>query len=350
MSDSKKWLIFAGIIFSGWLLFLLSPILAPFFVAILLAYLGTPLVDYLVQKGLSRSLAMISFFAVLLLFFLIMLLLILPHLEKQITGLMNSLPELIQWSQENVLHRLGTILGLQVDSLDLDVMRQVVVNNAQSIKGLTSRLLSGLSHAGQFVLTFVGYVCLIPVVTFYLLKDWHVVLTKVHTLIPIAYQHTVVKLARECDEVLAEFLRGQLTLMLALSVLYGLGLWIVGLEFALLIGLLAGVLSFVPYLGFIVGIGIAGITGFMQFHDAYHLLYIVLVFGVVQVLESVLLSPLLIGDRVGLHPVMVIFATIAGGQLFGFTGVLLALPVAAVLVVLLRYAYQCYLGSDLYSA
>ncbi|MCK5668904.1 MAG: AI-2E family transporter, partial [Gammaproteobacteria bacterium] len=127
------------------------------------------------------------------------------------------------------------------------------------------------------------------------------------------------------------------------------GLWIVGLEFALLIGLLAGLVSFVPYLGFIVGIGVAGIAGFMQFHDFIHLFYILIVFGLGQAIEGMLLSPLLVGDRIGLHPVAVIFAVMAGGQLFGFVGVLVALPVAAVIVVLLRQVHERYMESNLYT-
>ena len=166
---------------------------------------------------------------------------------------------------------------------------------------------------------------------------------------PRPYERLVIKLAKQCDEVLAEFLRGQLLVMLALAVLYSVGLWIVGLEFFLLIGMLAGLVSFVPYLGFIVGIGVAGIAGFMQFHDIIHLVYILIVFGVGQIIEGMVLSPLLVGDRIGLHPVAVIFAVMAGGQLFGIVGVLVALPVAAVIVVLLRHVHERYLESNLYT-
>jgi predicted PurR-regulated permease PerM len=138
-------------------------------------------------------------------------------------------------------------------------------------------------------------------------------------------------------------------LMLALGVIYSMGLWLVGLEFALLVGMMAGVVSFVPYLGSIVGIVVAGVLAFMQFHDIIHLLYIGVVFGVGQTIEGMLLSPILVGDRIGLHPVAVIFAVMAGGQLFGFFGILLALPAAAIFVVLLRHARQKYVESSLYT-
>ncbi|MEJ2760292.1 MAG: AI-2E family transporter [Gammaproteobacteria bacterium] len=160
---------------------------------------------------------------------------------------------------------------------------------------------------------------------------------------------TVTRLARDCDAVLAEFLRGQLMVMLALALIYTVGLWLAGLESALLIGLGAGLVSFIPYLGSITGIVVAGIAAFLQFHDVLHLVYVGLVFGIGQSIEGMVLSPLLVGERIGLHPVAVIFAIMAGGQLFGFFGVLLALPAAAVITVLLRFAHARYTSSGFYT-
>jgi predicted PurR-regulated permease PerM len=171
----------------------------------------------------------------------------------------------------------------------------------------------------------------------------------VHELIPRRYEATVARLATASDEVLGAFLRGQLTVMLALGTIYSVGLWLVGLELALLIGMLAGLVSFVPYLGFIVGILAAGLAALMQFGDLLPLLYVVIVFMVGQAVEGMLLTPLLVGEKIGLHPVAVIFAVLAGGQLFGFFGILLALPVASVVMVLLRYTHERYVGSSLYS-
>jgi len=148
----------------------------------------------------------------------------------------------------------------------------------------------GFFPDGQSLIVWFAYLTLIPVVTFYLLRDWDILVGKVNDLIPRPYEKLVSKLAKQCDEVLAEFLRGQLLVMLAQAVLYSVGLWIVGLEFSLLIGMLAGLVSFVPYLGFIVGIGVAGIAGFMQFHDIIHLVYILIVFGFGQVIEGMVLS------------------------------------------------------------
>ena len=350
MNDSQKWLIFGGTIFSGWLLYLLSPILMPFIVGALLAYLGDPLVDRLEKTRLSRTLSVCAVFGLMSLLGLILLLFILPQLERQITGLVTRLPQFISWIQENILPRLSAVLGLDPGTLDLGVIKDAFTNNIKDISGIMGRLLVKLTHSGQLVLAWLAYLTLIPVVTFYLLRDWDILLGKVQDLIPRSYEKLSSKLARQCDEVLAEFMRGQLLVMLAQAILYTIGLWIVGLEFSLLIGMLAGLVSFVPYLGFIVGIGVAGVAGFMQFHDIIHLIYILIVFGVGQAIEGMLLSPLLVGDRIGLHPVAVIFAVMAGGQLFGFVGVLVALPVAAVIVVLLRHIHESYLESNLYTS
>ena len=195
---------------------------------------------------------------------------------------------------------------------------------------------------------FLANLVLIPVVTFYLLRDWDVLVARIHDLLPRYYEAKITEIARESDAVLGEFLRGQLTVMFALGVIYAVGLSLLGLDFGMLIGMLAGIVSFVPYLGVIVGIGLAGVAAMVQFQDLPHVLGVFAVFGVGQLLEGFVLTPKLVGDKIGLHPVAVIFAVMAGGQLFGVVGVLLALPVAAVLVVLLRHAHRRYTSSELY--
>ncbi len=349
MSDLQKWLIFGSTVFLAWLLYLLSPILMPFIVGALLAYLGEPIVLRLEKTGLSRLLSICVVFAVMILCGLILLLFILPQLERQVTVLATRFPQFISWIEESILPRLSDTLGLYPSTPDLGVIKEVFTNNIKDISGIMSRLLIKLSQSVRLVVIWATYLTLIPVVTFYLLKDWDILIGKVQELIPRSYQQLVRKLARQCDEVLAEFMRGQFLVMLAQAIFYTIGLWIVGLEFSLLIGMLAGLLSFIPYLGFIVGFGVAGIAGFMQFHDTIHMIYILFVFGVGQAFESLVLSPLLIGDRIGLHPVTVIFAVMACGQLFGFVGILIALPVAAVIAVLLRHVRESYLESNLHT-
>jgi predicted PurR-regulated permease PerM len=205
-----------------------------------------------------------------------------------------------------------------------------------------------VSHSGGVIAEWLMNLLLIPVVTFYLLRDWDGLVVKVHDLLPRRIAPTAAKLATEVDTVLAAFVRGQLYVMLALGCIYSIGLWMTGLDLALLIGMLAGLVSFVPYLGAIVGIVTACVAALVQFHDLIHLVPVAIVFIIGQSLEGMVLTPMLVGDKIGLHPVAVMFAVLAGGQLFGFLGILLALPVASVIMVLLRHVHELYRDSDFY--
>lgn len=350
MTDAQKWLILTALFLSGWLLYLLSPVLTPFMVAALLAYLGDPVVDRLEERKLSRTISVMVVFTCMSIFGLVLLLILFPLLQKQLTSLLGRLPLLVPWLQEVALPWLAVNLNIDVNNVNLDSLKQTLAGNWQDIGNIVGLFLGKVSHSGQLIFAWLAYLVLIPVVTFYLLRDWDLLVASIRDLLPRKYEPTISRLSKECDGVLAEFLRGQLILMLALGLMYSLGLWLlVDLEFALLVGMLAGLVSFVPYLGAIVGIGVAGILAFMQYQDVIHLVYVGIVFGLGQSIEGMVLSPLLVGDRIGLHPVAVIFAVLAGGQLFGFFGVLLALPVAAIIVVLLRYAREHYLESSFYT-
>ena len=206
-----------------------------------------------------------------------------------------------------------------------------------------SKVLVSVSQSGGAVAAAVLSLFLVPILTFYLLRDWDSILAHVAALIPADQRDMVVDLAKETDEVLGAFLRGQVLVMLALSVIYALGLKLVGLEFAIAIGVVSGLVSFVPYLGFVFGIAIASLTVVLEPEPLWKLAGVVATFSIAQMLEGSLLTPKLVGDRIGLHPVLIIFAVAAGGQLFGFFGILLALPAAAVLSVLVRFAYHRYL-------
>lgn len=349
MTDAQKWLILAGILITGWLLYLLAPVLTPFLIAAALAYLGDPIADRLQKLKLSRTLAVIAVFTVMISVGLILVLVLLPVVQEQLLMLFRRVPRLISWVQEELLPRLSSSLGVDVKSINLDAVRDVFKENWRDLGNIAGLILGKVTASGQWFLLWLTYLLLIPVVTFYLLRDWDGLVENMRALIPRQYENTVVKLAVECDRVLSQFLRGQLLVMLALAIIYALGLWIAGVEFALLIGLVAGLVSFVPYLGTIVGIGVAGTVAFVQFHDFLHLVYVAIVFGIGQTLEGAVLSPWLVGERIGLHPVAVIFAILAGGQLFGFFGVLLALPAAAVVTVLLRFVHEQYKDSGFYT-
>ncbi|MEW6645743.1 MAG: AI-2E family transporter [Pseudomonadota bacterium] len=349
MTESQKWLALAVLTLGGVLLYLLAPVLAPFATAAILAYIGNPLVELLARWRLSRTVAVAVVFLALALLGVLLVLVLVPMLERQLVLLAAKLPTLLDWLQQQALPWLQTRLGL-AETPDLGAIKGYVAEQWQSAGGLAARLLASVSRSGLALLGWLANLLLVPVVAFYLLRDWQRLLDWLHELLPRRVEPEVVKLVRAVDEVLGAFFRGQLLVMLALGLIYTLGLWLIGLDLALLIGMLAGLVSFVPYLGLIVGVFAAGIAALLQFHELLPLLYVLAVFGVAQVLEGMVLTPWLLGERIGLHPVAVIFAVMAGGQLFGFLGILLALPVAAMALVLLRYAHQHYLDSRLYSA
>ena len=328
-------------------LLLLQPILLPFIIAAALAYLGDPIVDWLQRYRMSRTAGVIVVFAGLSLINLLGLLLILPLLQDQILLFLHNLPNYLQWLYGLLQPWLGP-LAPEGETWDASTLRKLIADHVNGAGGVAAALWSTLSRPGVVLMTFIGNIVLVPVITFYLLRDWDRLVGHIRDLLPRRALPTVTTLASETDTVLSAFIRGQLLVMLALGVMYSTGLWLVGLDLALLIGMAAGMVSFVPYLGFIVGLLSASLAILVQTQEFMPLLWVVAVFGVGQILESSVLTPLLVGDRIGLHPVAVIFAVLAGGQLFGFMGVMLALPTAAVIAVLMRHARERWLTSNLY--
>ncbi|MBI3777122.1 MAG: AI-2E family transporter [Gammaproteobacteria bacterium] len=349
MSASQSWSVLAGTLLAGVLLYLLAPILTPFFIAAALAYLGDPLVDWFEARRWPRTAGVLLVFAVLFVLLLAGVLLLVPVLEDQISTAIAKWPAYVDWVQFTLLPWLTRTLGIDTRLLNLAQFKQTLLAHWQDAGGFAALLFSSASSSGLALLGWVANVVLIPVVTFYLLRDWDVLVAQIRELLPRKIEATAVRLAAEADGVLGAFLRGQLLVMTTLASVYTLGLWIVGLDVAFLIGLIAGLVSFVPYLGFITGILLAGVAAYLQFQEWTPLLWVALVFGVGQILEGTVLTPLLVGDKIGLHPVAVMFAVMAGGQLFGFIGVLLALPVAALIMVLLREVHRRYLNSTLYT-
>ena len=329
-------------------IYLLQPILMPFMLGIVLAYLGDPLVDRLENWGLNRAAGSSVVFFVFALVFIGSLLVLLPLLAGEVVRLVRLIPTAVAWLQTNLGPLVTEVVGLDPFEIDTEQLGRTLAENWQETGGVIGAVLAEVTRSGMALVTVFMNVALTPVVAFYLMRDWDFVMGRLRELLPRENEATVVGLVSECDEVLSAFLRGQLMVMVALGILYSVGLMIVGLDLALLIGMLAGLASIVPYLGVVVGIGAALIAAFFQFDTLMPLVYVSIVFGIGQLVESFLLTPLLVGDRIGLHPVAVIFAVLAGGQLFGFVGVLLALPVAAVLMVILRHLHARYLESEYY--
>jgi len=352
-ANSWGWFILALVVAAGWLVWLLAPVLTPFAVSAVLAYLSDPLVDRLERIQirrwrLGRTLAVVLVFGLLIALFAIVLLVLVPLLVDQVRQLVDRFPAFLQWGANTALPWLSERLGIDFTTFDAQSVQELLRQYWSEASSAALDLLSTLGRGGQALVAAMVNLLLVPVVTFYLMRDWDALVAGARNLLPRRIEADVTRLVREIDEVLGAFLRGQFMVMVALGLVYSVGLWLVGVDMAFLIGMLAGLLSIVPYLGTFVGLAVSVGVALFQFGDALHLVFVLLVFGVGQSLEGMVLTPNLVGDRIGLHPVVVIFAVLAGGQLFGFLGILLALPVAAALNVLVRHAGSKYRESLFY--
>ena len=334
-----NWLV--AIALTGWLFYLLAPVLTPFIAAGLLAYMGDPLADRLQKLKIPRTLAVVIVFLSTFLFLALLILLVGPLIKTQISALFQALPDIARQVEQVWL---PTLLGwLNVEPGDDIGVGAFLARYSDMFGSWSGKILMGVGKSGGVLAAAVLSLFLIPIITFYMLRDWDSFTSHLSALLPDSQRETVLELARETDEVLGAFLRGQILVMLALATIYSIGLTLVGLKFAIAIGVVAGLVSFVPYLGFVFGIGLAGLTVILEPNPILNLVGVVATFTIAQLIEGSVLTPKLVGDRIGLHPVIVIFAVSAGGQLFGFFGILLALPAAAVLSVLIRFAYHRYL-------
>ena len=348
--NDNRWTIFALLLVFA--LYQLGPIITPFLAAAILAYICDPLVDKLsivgtqkVKFGRSPATAIVMFG--LLAFLVGVVLILIPLLQKQSALIVERLPTLIENFRTYVEPWLKTNLGIDF-AIDAAQIQQIVTEHWQETGNIVSNILKTAGSKGLAFIGIMANLLLLPVVLFYILRDWDNLIEKIAELIPREWLNKSTEIGKEIDQVLAEFLRGQLSVMAALCIFYSLGLWMAGLEMALSVGLIAGLLSFVPYLGFAIAFIMAVLLALLQFSSLSAIVPILIVFGVGQVVESYILTPYLVGDRIGLHPVIVILALLAGGQLFGFAGVLLALPMSAAIAVGLRHSKQSYVNSDSY--
>jgi len=346
-----QWLTIAAV--TVWLIYLLEPILTPFVVAAIMAYICDPWVNRLCALTLARGwklprtlatlLVMAALFGLLALLILIML----PLLQKEFSHFMESLPALLEVAKLKLSPFFLQHFNISLQ-FNVEMLKNLFGAHWQAAGGAAAKVLPWLGSSGAVLLGLVMNVLLVPLALFYLLRSWPVWLANIEQAIPRRMHAKVLEIAGEIDHILAQFLRGQISVMLLMSTYYVLGLWLVGLEFSLPIGVVAGMLVFVPYLGMFTGLALATLAAFTQFD---HFTGIVMVWGVFvsgQLLEGMVVTPWLVGDRIGLHPLAVIFALLAFGQLFGFFGLLLALPLSAALLVGLRHASRWYLNSSLY--
>ncbi len=346
-SDRRAAVWVAGIITFGLLVHFLSSILLPFVVGMAIAYFLDPVADRLEEKGLSRTLAttviLLAFFMAAVSIFLLLI----PMLQDQIIEFARMVPRILEAVQNFVkpyLEQLRTDLSPEA----MEKIRSAIGSSAGKIANWVTQVLAGVWSRGIAVFNILSLVLITPVVAFYLLRDWDLITAKVDTWLPRGSAATIREQALAIDATIAGFVRGQSTVCLVLAAFYGIGLTVIGLKSGLLVGLGAGLISFIPYLGAAVGMTVGVGIALFQFPEWTTVAIVAAVFVVGQTLESYVLTPRLVGDRVGLHPVWIIFALLAGGALMGFTGVLIAVPTAAIIGVLVRFGLSRYMQSELY--
>jgi len=341
-------LLLGSVVVALLLLNVLSPMMTPFFLGALLAYLGDPWVDRLERWRIGRGLASGLVFLAIALLVAVTLMLFIPALAHEASELLKGLPATLVWLQARLAPLLTPWIGVDAGGMDVRGLAEEYLGDWEQSSDVLGYLLGQLTASGKAIFGGVMTLALTPVVAFYLMRDWDSIIERLDNLIPRSQLVVIRSLVRAGDDMLAAFIRGQLLVMIFLGLFYSIGLGLLGVEMALIIGLVAGLASVVPYLGFILGLALASLTAAYQFQDWLHPAYVLGIFLVGQILEGSVLTPWLVGDKIGLHPVAVIFAVLAGGQLFGFSGVLLALPVTAVLMVLVRFSLQQYLQSQWY--
>ncbi|MHB1585823.1 MAG: AI-2E family transporter [Acidiferrobacteraceae bacterium] len=335
MSERKLLLWTIAVVATGFLIHLLASVLTPFIVALLLAYMGSPAVDYFERHGISRATASLLLFVVVAVGGLALIIGLAPVVERQFADFSQRLPAYIGWLQRRVSDVRHGVLAPDVLAL-----KHTLITRWEDVGAWAGKALSFATHSGLTIAGWALNLLLIPVLTFYLLRDWRQIIARIDRLVPPARRARVTALAREIDATLSGFVRGQLSVMLVLAVFYATALWATRLGLGLLIGLFSGLVSFIPYLGFFAGFVFALVAALLQFHGSLLPMgWIAAVFAFGHLIDSLLLTPRLIGHSIGLHPVVVIFAVMSGGRLFGFIGVLLALPVSAVVMVWIRHLY-----------
>jgi len=345
---ASAWFLIAAVVILA--LWLLGPVLTPFVVAAVLAYALTPLVNKLDRMGKGRLPRVVAVVVVELLFIVVALslvLLVVPIVAKEIPLIREQIPLLADRISNGLtpwLAQFGIAVSLDMGSLKAVALKYLNAN----YQDMFGSLLSSLRLGGSVALAIIGNAVLIPVALFYLLMDWDKFVTRLLELVPPPMRSSVDSFTDEADSVLGQYLRGQLLVMLVMAAFYAIGLALFGLDLALPIGIFTGLAMFIPYLGFGIGLILAVLAGVLQFASIKAIVMVAVVYGIGQLVESLYLTPRLVGERIGLHPLAVIFALLAFGQVFGFVGVLIALPASAVLLVAIRRIKLRYMTSKLY--
>ena len=339
------WLV--GLLVFGLLIFLLREILLPFVAGMAVAYLLDPIADKLEDWGLSRTMATVVITALFMVITLGALFLLLPVLYHQVLDLMSRAPAIAGAVRDYILSLSETLFETLAPD-EIERAREALAGITDNIVGWALGFGEGLWRSGLALVNLIAMLFITPIVTFYLLRDWDRLVARMDELLPRKHADVIREQLDKINDTLAGFVRGQGLVCLSLALFYAIGLSLAGLDFGLIVGLSAGVLSFIPYVGAITGFVVGVTLAFLQFDDLIRIGAVALVFIIGQVIEGNFLSPKLVGERVGLHPVWVIFGAFAGAALFGLVGVLLAVPATAVIGVLMRFAIERYEDSVLY--
>lgn len=347
---TKRWLFWCGIgLFALLFIYLIRSILLPFVVGILMAYILDPLADKLEERKLSRTVSTLIICGIFFISLMFMCVVIPPAIAEQAAGLLASLPDYVTEFNSRYGERISAWLGA-FNGNHAASIEQFASNISGVMLKFIENFVSSVFQSGMFIVNLLGLLLITPVVTFYLLRDWDVLVERADKLLPRQHAGTIRQQLDIIDQTLAGFMRGQLNVCLLMAAYYGIALSLAGLKFGLAIGAITGLLVIIPYIGFGFGFAVGMAVAFFQFESVMDVLPVLAAFMVGQAIEGYWLTPKLVGEKVGLHPVWVIFGLMAGGALFGFLGVLLAVPVTAVLGVLLRFTTQKYLQSGYYSA
>lgn len=328
--------------------YLLRSVLLPFVAGMAVAYLLDPVCDRLERWKLSRTWATTIVTVVFVLICVAILLILVPAVVSQIVALIERAPAYVSAIQREI----GELIAMLKDRLEpqtLERLQEAMRGSADRVIAWATNVLGGVISGGVAFINFVALLVITPVVAFYLLRDWDRLVEQADDALPRKHLETIRSLAKQVDETLAGFLRGQGMVCVILAVFYAIGLTLAGLDFGLVVGLIAGFLSFIPYVGSLVGLFLSVGLALAQFDSFVDVAIVAAVFFVGQAIEGNVLTPKLVGEKVGLHPVWVMFALLAGGALFGFVGVLLAVPVAAIVGVGVRFAISQYRLSHYYT-
>lgn len=349
--QSLLWLTL-GLLLLG-LLVLLGPMLTPFITAAILAYALNPGVDWLSRRRIGpfpcpRLLAVTLVILLFILVILALILVVVPVLMKELPLLQQQIPSFLDKLNHFVSPRLREF-GIDVRLDGVGLKKLLTQQLATSGDEIWASVLASARAGSGVLLAWLANLLFIPMVLFYLLQDWHPFIKRLENMIPRGWLNKTLGMVTEVDDLLAQYLRGQLLVMLILAVYYSVALAIAGFDIALPVGIITGLLVFIPYVGFGLGLVLALIAAVLQFSGFYGLVAVAVIYGIGQVLESFILTPRLVGERIGLHPLVVIFALMAFGQLFGFVGVLIALPTSAIISVVVRHLRSHYLASSFYN-